>query len=148
MKQTAAMAMAAAFMLATIGGGVAEAKGKPSAPGKQVKKQPTVAYVFKGDIAAVDEDSVIVQVEKGNKFVRGYVGQEVDAAVNGTTKINKDDARATLSDLSAGDEVLVKAREVKGATSFTARIVNAESPVVEEEPAPEVTEPAPSEPVA
>lgn len=147
MKRTAAMALAAAFMFASVGGGVAEAKGKPASPGKKAKKQPTVAYVFKGEVAAVDADSVIVQVEKGNKFARGYVGQELDAAVDGATKINKDDARATLADLEAGDGVVVKARELKGATTFTARIVNAESPVVEEEPAPEEsTEPAPTEP--
>jgi hypothetical protein len=44
------------------------------------------------------------------------------------TKIELDGAKATLTDLESGDLVTVQAKERKGATSFTARMVDAETP--------------------
>lgn len=131
MRRTVVFMVVAALMVAMVSG-AAMAKGKPAGKGKpgKAKKNPVVTYVFKGEVASVDQDSVVVGVEKGNKFARSYVGQQVDFAVNGSTRIVEDDVKTAFSDLDAGDRALVKVRAPKrGAESFTARMVVAESPV-------------------
>jgi hypothetical protein len=105
-------------------GGVAQAKGKPAQ-----KKDPVVTYVFKGEVASVDTDSVVVGVQKGNKFAKSYAGQQVDFSVDAKTKIVEDDVKTVLADLDAGDRALVQLRAPKsGATSFVASKIIAESP--------------------
>lgn len=82
---------------------------------------------------------------------RSHTGGPVEFAVSDNTRLRKDDERALLSDLAQGDEVVVKVRAPRDATSFTARMLVAQTPEVEEEPIePAPTEPAPveSEPVA
>ena len=113
-------------------GGVAQAKGKPAGKGKAPagKGNPVVTYILKGEVAAVNTDSVVVSVEKGNNFARSYAGQQVNFLVSETTKIIEDDVETVLSDLDAGDMALVQVRAPKsGAESFTARMVVAESPL-------------------
>ncbi len=44
------------------------------------------------------------------------------------TKIELDGEEATLADLEAGDLVAVQSKAPKGATSFTARVIDAQSP--------------------
>jgi hypothetical protein len=46
-----------------------------------------------------------------------------------TTKVSLDNQKAKLVDLEAGDTVVVQSKAAKGATSFTANIVNALSPL-------------------
>ena len=122
--------VALAALFAALTAGTAAAKGKPDGVGKPPKKDPVVTYVFKGEVASVDGDSVAVGVEKGNSFARPYAGQQVDFSVNEGTKIVEDDVRTVLSDLDAGDSALVQVRAPKsGAASFTARMVVAESPI-------------------
>jgi hypothetical protein len=130
LRRSVVFLVAVALLVAVVSG-TALAKGKPAGKGKLAqKKNPVVTYVFKGEVASVDGDSVVVSVEKGNKFARSYAGQQVDFAVNGTTRIVEDDAKTTLSDLDEGDRAVVKVRAPKsGAESFTARMVVAESPV-------------------
>lgn len=138
----------AALVLALVAS-AADAKGREAGKDKG-RKAPVVTYVFKGTVASISEGSVTVDVEKGNKFAKVYAGDQVELAVNEATKLRKDDAPVLLSDLSQGDEIVVKARELKGATSFTARMLVAQTPEAEEEPIePAPTEPAPveSEPV-
>jgi hypothetical protein len=120
----AVMALAVALMA-----GTAVAKGKPPGKGNPGKKDPVVTYVFKGEVASVDADSVVVNVEKGNNFAQSYAGQQVDFSVSENTKVVEDDAQTVLSDLDAGDKALVQVRAPKsGAESFTARMVVAKSP--------------------
>jgi hypothetical protein len=128
--------LVASLMLAMVAG-VADAKGRPAGKGKPAqKKNPVVTYVFKGEVVSADADSVVVSVEKGNKFAKSYAGQQVDFAANGATRVVEDDVKTVVSDLDAGDRVLVQLRAPKsGASDFTARMIVAESPVVEE-PAP------------
>lgn len=125
-------------MLVAAVSGTALAKGKPAGKGKPAqKKNPVVTYVSKGEVAAVSDGSLVMDVEKGNKFARGFAGQQVEFVVTDATKVEKDDVPVTLAELAAGDEVLVQSRAPKnGAESFTARKVVAETPAVEEEPAP------------
>ncbi len=123
--------------------GVAQAKGKPAGAGKPVqKKVPTVAYVFEGDVASVDalNGTVTVEVQEANKFANSYLESQgttqvtlnVDTEGEDATKIRRDDAGATLEDIALGDEIVLKDRTTKGATSFTADIIVANTPVVAE----------------
>lgn len=119
---------------------VATAAGTADARSQKAKaakgKKPPVVYVFKGEVAEVGEDSVTVSVEKGNKFARAFADEQVEFAVAESTKVIEDDARASLAELDAGDEVVVRSRAERGATSFAANMVVAQTPeVTEEEPA-------------
>ncbi len=122
--------VALAALVVALTSATAAAKGKPDRVCKPPKKDPVVTYVFKGEVASVDEDSVVVGVEKGNNFARPYAGQQVDFSADGSTKIVEDDLRTALSDLDVGDRALVQARAPKsGAEGFAARMVVAESPL-------------------
>lgn len=123
MKKIAVLSVVV-MMLVVMVAGIAEAKGRPAGAGQGHKKDPVVTYVFKGDVAAVNGDSVVVNVVRGNKFARAYFGQPVEFTVGDSTRIVKDDSPATLSDLAPGDEVVVRSRAPKsGAQSFTARMI-------------------------
>ena len=151
MRKFFVLLLAATLALAMTAG-VAQAKGKPAGKGQptQKKEAPTVAYVFEGRVASVSVDevngngTVTVEVTEGNKFANSYLSylesqggttQEVtfnvDTEGDDATKITKDDAAATLGEIASGDEVVVKDRASKGATSFTANIIVAKMPVVE-----------------
>ena len=122
--------MALAALVVALTAATAAAKGKPDGVGKPAKGNPVVTYVFKGEVASVDDDSVLVGVEGGNSFARPYAGQQVDFPVDGKTKVVEDDLKTALSDLDVGDRALVQARAPKsGAEGFTARMVVAESPL-------------------
>ncbi len=133
----------AATLALTMTAGVAHAKGKPAGAGKPAqKKVPTVAYVFEGTVASVDQlnGTVTVEVQEANKFANSYLESQgttqvtlnVDTEGEDATKIRRDDAGATLEDIALGDEIVVKERTTKGATSFTADIIVANTPVVAE----------------
>jgi hypothetical protein len=131
-----AILLVVASLVAAMFAGVAEAKGRPAGKSKPAqKKDPVVTYVFKGDVTSVSESSVVVDVEKGNKFARSYAGEQVEFAVVESTKVVKDDVEVSLSEVAIGDEALVQLRAPKsGAADFTARKVVVETPEVEEEP--------------
>jgi hypothetical protein len=138
MRKFSVLLLAATLAL-TMTAGVAQAKGKPAGKGQPTqKKVPTVAYVFEGTVASVDElnATVTVEVQEANKFGNSYLQSQgttqVTVKVNPTaTKIIKNDARATLGEIASGDEIVVKDRAIKGATSFIADMIVANSPVVE-----------------
>ena len=122
------MLVLSAMLLVAMVAGVAQAKGKPVGKGGGKHKNPVVTYVFKGDLASVNDGSLTVNVKRGNKFAKPFAGQQVEFSVSDSTKIVKDDAPATLTDLSSGDKVVVQSRAPKnGATSFAARMIVAES---------------------
>ncbi len=131
MRKLFVMALAAVLAL-TMAAGVAQAKGKPTAP----KKPSLVTYVFEGTIASVDgaTSTVAVDVAEANKAAQSFVGGQVSFTVSESTKIRLDEAKASLVELEAGDVVMVQAKAPAGATSFTARILSAHSasPVVSE----------------
>ncbi len=131
MRKLSVLALAAMLAL-TMSAGVAQAKGKPTAP----KKPALVTYVFKGTIASVDgaTSTVAVDVEEANKAAQSFVGGQVSFAVSESTKIRLDEAKATLGELAVGDVVMVQAKAPAGATSFTARILSAQSAPVLSEP--------------
>lgn len=130
MKKSVVFLIAVALMLAMFAG-MAEAKGKPAAKkAKPVKKNPPVTHVFRGEVLSVDADSVIVSVRSGNAFARPFFGQQLDIAVNGATKVVEDDVRTVLSDLDAGDKVVVQSMAPRGTKSFVARMAVATSPQV------------------
>ena len=140
----------AATLALTMTAGVAQAKGKPAGAGKPAqKKVPTVAYVFEGTVASVDalNGTVTVEVKQANKFANAYLESQstesqratqvtvnVDTEGEDATKIRKDDAGATLEHIALGDEIVVNDRTTKGATSFTAGIIVANTSVVVAEP--------------
>ncbi len=132
MRKFFVFALVAMLAVAMVGG-VAQAKGKPAGKGKPAQKKdpPVVTYVFKGEVDSfLDAKTVKVSVTGGNKFAKSYAGQLIDFSVNGATKIVEDDVKAMLSDLDAGDRVVVQFRAPKsGASSFVATRIVAESPL-------------------
>ncbi len=128
MRKSMVFVVVLALMVATFSG-VALAKGKPAGKGKPAqKKNPAVAHVFRGEVLSVDADSVVVSVEGGNNFAKPFFGKQLDVAANAKTKVVEDDAKTTLSDVDAGDAVVVRAMTPRGAQSFTANMVVATSP--------------------
>jgi hypothetical protein len=128
MRKATILALTMALLVAMMSS-AALAKGKPAGKGKPAqKKVQSVAYVFEGEVLSVDADSVLVAVEKGNKFAKPFFGTQLDVAVNAKTKVVEDDVKTTLSDLDAGDAVVVKSKAPRNSQSFTANIVVATSP--------------------
>ena len=125
MRRFMVFALAGALMVAMVSG-VAFAKGKPAK--KPPKKTPTVAHVFQGEVLSVDADSVVVSVEKGNDFAKPFFGKQLDIAANAKTKVVEDDVKTTLSDLEAGDAVVLKSMAPRGSQAFTANMIVATSP--------------------
>lgn len=121
-----------AALLVAMTAGVAQAKGKP-AKAKPAKKPSVVVYSFQGTIASVDEanGSVAVNVKQANQAARPFVNKTVSFKVVAATKISLDKKKASMSELRAGDSVVVQSKAPKGATSFTAGIINAQSPAPE-----------------
>jgi preprotein translocase subunit YajC len=135
MKRATIFALVAALLVA-LTAGTALAKGKPADKGSKGKGPAVVTYVFKGTVTEVGEGSLLVDVEKGNRAARPFAGQQVRFAVTEATKVELNEEEAALSDLQAGDKVVVQSKAKKGATSFEARVVSAERPEpVEAEPA-------------
>ena len=144
MRKFYVLVLAATLTLAMTAG-VAQAKGKPAGKGQpSQKKTPAVAYVFEGDVASVSVDelngTVTVNVTEANRFASAYLQSQggttqvtlnVDTEGEDATKITKDDAGATLGDIAIGDGIVVKDRASKGATSFTADMIVAETPIAE-----------------
>ncbi len=116
-----------AALLVAMTAGVAQAKGKP-AKKPAPKKTPAVMYVFQGEVLSVDADSVVVGVKKGNAFAKPFFGKQLDIAANTKTKVVEDDVKTTLSDLDAGDAVVLKSKAPRGSQSFTANMIVATSP--------------------
>ncbi|QIN78668.1 hypothetical protein GBA65_09215 [Rubrobacter marinus] len=126
MRRSMVFVLVAALLVAMTTG-VAGAKGKPAKkPDK--KPAPPVAHVFRGEIVAVDADSVLVSVEGGNSFAKPFVGKRLDIAANSRTKVVEDDVKTRLSNLDAGDAVVAKAMAPRGSQSFTADMFVATSP--------------------
>ncbi len=126
MKKMVLLVTVAALMLALVSG-TAIAKGKPA---PKTKQAPQVVYSFKGTIASVDEVNgfVTVDVRQANQAARPFVNKAVAFKVASATKISLDNSKALISDLRAGDAVVVQSKAAKGSTSFTASIINAQSP--------------------
>jgi hypothetical protein len=94
------------------------------------------SYVFKGTIAqdGTDGSPLEVKVEKANDDARSFVGKNLKFDVSSDTEIYLDDANAKsseldakLSDLKAGEKVVVQTKAPKNATSFTASLISAET---------------------
>lgn len=130
------------------GKGQANAKSKSKSKGKakgksKQRKNPTVTYVFKGTISAIDATAktATVNVTRTNKHGRSYKGQEVgfdlSSAKVSTADVNADTSE-DLADFAVGNAVSVKVRMPKrgaGDPPFTARqIVNRTNPETEETP--------------
>jgi len=96
------------------------------------KKTPLQTYVFTGTVTQVGEDFVTVDVKEANKAGQSFLdkqeSKQVKFVIAKGTKIQLNDAEANLADLAAWDAAVVQAKEPKGATSFTARVVEAQSP--------------------
>jgi hypothetical protein len=117
-----------------------------SRPGKAKGKRdksachPTVSFILKGDYvsgaySATGEGSFAMLVKKANKHGRQYVGMQVTIEVGAYTKVKRR-GKATVSQLAAGDKLVVHVRgcKVKGdaaaasAPKLYAKHVNAKGP--------------------
>jgi hypothetical protein len=88
-------------------------KGKPATTGPNCK--PKVSVVLKGTLAAEPgATSISVTVTRANRHGRAYVtaSQPLSVTVNADTKVRRQ-GKKTLTDLDAGDRVVVKARACK-----------------------------------
>ncbi len=110
----AALALAAAPATAYPGsGGKPDKPEKPAKPDKPAKPGKGVSYVFKGPYAG---DSTVA-VEHGNKHARDFEGQTVVfdlSAAKISVADTSGDGVADLTDVAAGDAVVVKAKLPKG----------------------------------
>ena len=137
MRKTIILAAVMALLVALVAGS-AMAKGKGGGKGNPGGNGPAlVTYNFVGTVLAVAEDgsSITVDVTDGNKAARQHLGSRT-FNVTSETKINLDDQEgAALDQIGEGYPVVVQSRAAKAATSFDARVISAESPEAEEEPA-------------
>ena len=108
-----------------------------------------VSLAFKGtlDQDGAKESSLRVKVEKANDAAQSFVGKNLKLGVSPTTKIYRDNADAQnpnldakLSDLKAGDKVVIEAKGAQDATSFTTSIISAEAPAPNTTAAPNTGE--------
>jgi hypothetical protein len=136
MRKAMILMMVAALMVA-LTAGTAAAKQNGKGQGKSGKGPALVTYNFKGTVVGVAEDgnSITVDVTDGNKAGRAYLGSQT-FNVTSETRINLDDEEGVaLEEIGEGYSVVVQSKAEKNATSFDARVISAESPEVEEEPA-------------
>ncbi len=127
MRKTMMLVAVAALMVALVAG---------SAAAKQ-KGKNTATYNFKGTLVEVapDGSSVSVDVTDGNgrgrEVAEAYALErpnEPMVFLTPETKVEIDDAPASLSDLAAGDEVRVQSKAPKNApTTFVARQISVEN---------------------
>lgn len=111
-------------------------KGKPD----KAACHPTVSFILKGDYvsgtySATGEGSFAMLVKKANKHGRQYVGMQVTIEVGAYTKVKRR-GKATVSQLAAGDKLVVHVRGCKvagdaaaaSAPKLYAKHVNAKGP--------------------
>lgn len=114
-----------------------KAKGKPD----KAACHPTVSFILKGDYvggtySATGEGSFAMLVKQANKHGRQYVGMQVTIEVGAYTKVKRR-GKATVSQLAAGDKLVVHVRGCKAkkgdvaaasAPKLYAKHVNAKGP--------------------
>jgi hypothetical protein len=110
------------------------ASAKPPAPAAGAACKPTVSFVLKGTFAGAAADGFTMNVTGANKHGRQFKGQQgVAVSVDAKTKFRRNGA-AQLSDLVAGDRLLVQVRACKGAFA----------PQAPQQPAADGSAPAPA----
>lgn len=116
--------------------GTTMAKSQATPKGEDKGQEQGSSYAFKGTIAqnGADGSPLEVRVEKANDAAQSTVGKNLKFNVSSDTEIYRDDADtksseldAKLSDLKAGDKVVIQARTPKNATGLTARLITAEA---------------------
>ena len=91
------------------------ASAKPPAPATGAACKPTVAFILKGTFVAAAGDGFTMNVTAANKHARQFKGQNgLAVSVDAKTKFRRNGA-AQLSDLQAGDRLLVQVRACKSA---------------------------------
>jgi len=78
---------------------------------------PRTNFVLVGEITAIADQTVTIQVLRGNKLVRPYFGQELTVAVTASTRFLLKEGTEikpiTFADLKVGDKISVKGRLAK-----------------------------------
>ena len=90
------------------------ASAKPPAPAAGAACKPTVSFILKGTFAAAAADGFTMNVTAANKHGRQFKGQSLAVSVDQHTKFKRN-GRAQLSDLVAGDRLVVQVRACKSA---------------------------------
>jgi hypothetical protein len=118
MRRLMLLAVVAALVVALAAG---------TATAKQNGKN-RATYNFKGTVqeVAIDGSYVVVDVTDGNKRARAHLGVQ-QFGVTEDTKVEINEEDATVSDLTAGEEVKVQSKAAKDATEFEARKISVES---------------------
>lgn len=97
--------------------------GGPAAGHGNSKGHNKSNFTAVGKVVSVDAGSITINDKGGSKSLHGTT---VTISVPDTATVIVDDAAASLSDVGAGDHVVVKGSE--GADSYTAKKVVASSP--------------------
>ena len=91
------------------------ASAKPPAPAAGAACKPTVSFILKGTFAAAAADGFTMDVTAANKHGRQFKAQTgLALSVDQHTKFKRN-GRAQLSDLVAGDRLVVQVRACKSA---------------------------------
>nr|MDQ3833902.1 hypothetical protein [Actinomycetota bacterium] len=107
------------------------------------------SFAFKGALVqdGTKDGPIKVKVEKASDAARSSVGKSLEFNVSPSTAIYRDNADAQnsnldakLSDLKAGDQVVIQAKGAQDATSFTASMISAEAPTPSTVAAPNASE--------
>ena len=89
------------------------ASAKPPAPAAGQACKPTVSFILKGTFGAASADGFTMDVKAANKHGRQYKGQTgVAITVDQKTRFKRN-GPAQLSDLVAGDRIVVQVRACK-----------------------------------
>lgn len=125
MRKVAILVAVAALMVALVAG---------TASAKDTEKVKT--FNFKGTAVSEDGSSISVEVSDGNKRGReaaeaheeAHPGEPMVVAVRDATRVEIDDAPASLSEVvAAGGEVRVQSKAPEGSDTFVARKVTVET---------------------
>lgn len=128
MRRVAMFGAVLALIVLSLGGvAVAKGQGKGHGKGQGHGGGKVSTFVFKGTVVEASDDSVLVEVEGGNRKARAFVGRQVSFGVMESTMVERDDAPISATELLPEEEVTVQSKAPAGSTEFTARKISSET---------------------
>jgi len=127
MLATAAPALAAGHGLGTRGGD----QNRHQQAGQPVMPNARQPFALVGTITALGADTITVQVQSGNRYVKPYIGQELTVQVTGSTRYMRWTADGSVpisfADLNVGDATNINGTLAE--STFTATRVTIDVPM-------------------
>jgi hypothetical protein len=122
---------------ANLAGATPLASNQTPNTGNGVNSAQEVSFAFKGTLTqdGVQDGPLQVKVDKANDAAKALIGKSLKVNVSPDTEIYRDNANeqnssldAKLSDLKAGDEVVMHAKGAPDPNNFTADMISAKPP--------------------